>query len=74
MKAAPLNFIIYMRKSAGVLLPAVVNIQRKEKAADTTDTAQDRRSGVSATDNSIHEIWKMSTLLGKIVAGVGNAT
>ena len=55
-------------------LLAVVNIQRKEKAADTTDTAQDRRSGVSATDNSIHEIWKMSTLFGKIVAGVGNAT
>ena len=33
----------------------VVNIQRKKIVTDTTDTARNRRSGVSATINNIHQ-------------------
>lgn len=47
------DIIVGATKSNTALLYDVVNIQHKEIVADTTDTAQDRRSGVSATINSI---------------------
>ena len=49
------DIIVGTTKSNTALLYDVVNIQHKEIVADTTDTAQDRRSGVSATTNSISQ-------------------
>ena len=49
------DIIVGTTNSNAALLYDVVNIQRKEIVADTTDTVQDRRSGVSATTNSISQ-------------------
>lgn len=50
------DIIVGTTKSNAALLYDVVNIQRKKIVADTTDTAQNRRSGVSATTtNSISQ-------------------
>ena len=49
------DIIVGTTKSNVALLYDVVNIQHKEIVADTTDTVQDRRSGVSATTNNISQ-------------------
>lgn len=49
------DIIVGTTKTKACRVYDVVNIQRKKIVTDTTDTARNRRSGVSATINNIHQ-------------------
>ena len=49
------DVIVGTTKTGAAVLYDLVNIQHKKIVADTTDTARNRRSGVSATTNNIHQ-------------------